>query len=75
MYFVEDNAADAHDNQVKPEDCSGLFSARGLVVSPPGESTPDVFMCLDRAFMGRPRHPLSPGPTRRSRRCTSAGGS
>lgn len=20
MYFVEDNAADAHDNQVKPED-------------------------------------------------------
>jgi len=30
MFFVEDNAADAHDNQVKPADYSGLFSARGV---------------------------------------------
>lgn len=29
MYFVEDNAADAHDNQVKPEDRWGLFFATG----------------------------------------------
>lgn len=29
MYFVEDNAADAHDNQVKPEDCWGLFFCTG----------------------------------------------
>lgn len=32
MYFVEDNAADAHDNQVKPEQCSGVFPARGMTI-------------------------------------------
>lgn len=47
MYFVEDNAADAHDNQVKPKDCSGLFSARrmspGYVIRP-GYSTLCVYV-------------------------------
>lgn len=46
MYFVEDNAADAHDNQVKPEDCLGSFSARrtaACYVSLPGYSQR---MCL-----------------------------
>lgn len=32
MYFVEDNAADAHDNQVKPEHRSGVFPARGMTI-------------------------------------------
>ncbi len=39
MYFVEDNATDAHDNQVKQKDCSGLFFPRGMAphyVSQPG---------------------------------------
>lgn len=72
MYFVEDNAADAHDNQVKPDFPVQDYSSARL---PPDISPLDVFMCLDRAFTGRPRHLLSPGRTKRSRRCTSDGGS
>lgn len=77
MYFVEDNAADVHDNQVMLEDCRGLFFVTRMTlpnVSQP-TSTVRVFMCSDRAFTGRRRRLLSPGRTRRSRRCTSAGGS
>ena len=80
MYFVEDNAADAHDNQVKPK-----FSVQFLFycLSERWHCTmwvclaaqPRMCLCLNRVFMGRPRHHLSLGLTRRSRRCTNAGGS
>lgn len=53
MYFVEDNAADAHDNQVKPEDSSTLL---GLCEFP-RLLTPDVFNVMLQSLHGETEAP------------------
>lgn len=46
MYFVEDNAADVHDNQVMLVDCRGLFFVMGMTFPNVGQPASTVCVCL-----------------------------
>lgn len=56
MYFVEDNAADAHDSQVKPDGCYCLLRAPHYVIAP-SFSIPKLLYVFGQSLHGETEAP------------------